>query len=120
MIVRRLGITFLPRPISCRFNDRLAKDRRNPGPSSRGNRNAAAGDQRRMSSVTSYTHQMQTPPDETAGGCQWVWNCQSACELPRSVDGLEYLARLGVVTCELVKPHVGFGQLVDLMPERKM
>jgi hypothetical protein len=37
-----------------------------------------------------------------------------------SVDRLEDLARLGMVTCKLVKPHISFRQLVGLMSKREM
>jgi hypothetical protein len=115
-----VAIAFLPRPNFRRFNDRLTKARRKPGPSSRRNPNAAAGDQWKMPPTPTCTRQMQTPPDETAGGCQRVRNCPSTCGAPASVDRLEDLARFGVITCELVKPDVGFGQLVDLKPEGEM
>jgi hypothetical protein len=61
-----------PRPKSCRFNDRLAKAHRNPGPPSRGNPHAETGDHPwRMppvpNSLTKCKHPPTKPPEGANG-----------------------------------------------------
>ena len=59
-----------------------------------------------MLPVVTCNRQMQTPPDETAGGCQSIRNFQSACGVPASVNRLEDLARLRMVARELEEPQI--------------
>ena len=59
---------------------------------------------------------MQTPPDETAGGCQKIAKYLPNQACPMSVDRLEDLARLWVLARKLVKSHIGFRQLIGFVP----
>ena len=75
---------------------------------------------RRMCSPDRSIHQMQTPPDETAGGCQKIAKYLANQASPISVDRLEDLATLGMLARELVEPHVGLRQLIGFVLEREM